>query len=182
MDLSLPGYLVTVWVFGKMPAHGDFVGRGLDSMTRATLDAWLSGEMAAARAAAGEDFDTHYDQSPPWRFAELLDGGGWRVGAMCPSVDSVGRRFPLLVAREVETADCVADVAFACELCLYDAFDGGWDADALAKSIAAINPDGKDGSVEPGWWTEGSEIAVPNRISGARPQGLVGAMIRGDWT
>ena len=32
------------WLFGKIPAHGDFISRGLDHATHELLDDWLSVE------------------------------------------------------------------------------------------------------------------------------------------
>ena len=43
-------------LFGKLPAHGDFVARGIDAAGRAELDDWLSASLADARAALGEAF------------------------------------------------------------------------------------------------------------------------------
>jgi len=80
-------------IFGKLPAHGDFVARGIGAAEREALDAWLSGEMLAARAALGGDFEERYDRAPPWRFA-----GPDGAGVLVASVDGVGRRFPLYLA------------------------------------------------------------------------------------
>ncbi|HYD46690.1 MAG TPA: type VI secretion system-associated protein TagF, partial [Phenylobacterium sp.] len=71
MVLPLPGDAVTgrrIWLFGKLPSHGDFVARGLDTGTRAAWDAWLSEGVGGARAALGEAFDAAYEIAPPWRF------------------------------------------------------------------------------------------------------------------
>ena len=37
------------WLFGKIPAHGDFISRGLDHATHVLLDDWLSAVMASGR-------------------------------------------------------------------------------------------------------------------------------------
>ena len=62
------------FLFGKMPSHGDFVARGLAAEERDSLDAWLSAELADARAALGERFEERFDSAPPWRFAWPADG------------------------------------------------------------------------------------------------------------
>ena len=52
---------MTAWLFGKMPAHGDFVSRGLGPTMRDRLDLWLSAEMDVARAEFGDEFEPRYD-------------------------------------------------------------------------------------------------------------------------
>jgi len=42
------------WLFGKIPAHGDFISRGIDHATHVLLDDWLSTEVAAGRAGGVE--------------------------------------------------------------------------------------------------------------------------------
>ena len=49
------------WLFGKLPALGDFVSRGLDMSARDRLDGWLSAEMQDGRTRWGDDFDLRYD-------------------------------------------------------------------------------------------------------------------------
>lgn len=154
-----------VLLFGKMPAHGDFVARGLESGERGALDAWLSASLAAARATPA--FDDLYDRAPPWRCRTVAG-----AGAIAPSQDRVGRRFPLLLA--VRGGD--EDTAAACEALLYDAIAGGWDADAL---VAAAPEGSADTPVEPDrWWTLGGDGFPPASRPGARPDDLVTAMIR----
>ena len=159
------------FVFGKMPAHGDFIARGLAAEERDALDNWLAGEMAAARDALGEAFEERYDSAPPWRFA-----CGETAGAMASSVDSVGRRFPLLVGRTEAAADTAAGIAEACEQAIYDAFENAWTADDLAAAVSGLKP----GTAEPaaeGWWTLGGEDFEPASVPGDRPDGLMIAIL-----
>ena len=162
---------MSAFVFGKMPAHGDFIARGLAADERDALDRWLAGEMAAAREALGEAFEERYDSAPPWRFA-------WHesAGAMASSVDSVGRRFPLLVGRTEVAADTAGGIAEACEQAIYDAFENQWTADDLAAAVAALEPGTADPVTE-GWWTLGGEDFEPASIPGDRPSGLMSAML-----
>jgi type VI secretion system protein ImpM len=151
-------------VFGKLPAHGDFVARGLAAGERERLDAWLSASLADARDRLGEDFAERFDTAPPWRCV------GARAGAIAPSQDGAGRRFPLLLMAGSGQAG-----AQACEALLYDAIGGGWDADRLlaeAERTAADEP--ADGA---GWETDGGEGFAPATLAGEHPAGLVAAML-----
>lgn len=74
--------------FGKLPATGDFVWRGLPDAFRRNWDAWLTRHIAPL-LRDGATF-------PPGglRF-RLPSGGRLAAGVILPSRDSAGRRFPL---------------------------------------------------------------------------------------
>lgn len=118
-------------VFGKLPAHGDFVARGVSGQVRAALDDWLSASFAQAQAVYGDTFTDRFDQAQPWRCS-----GDGVVGAIAASQDGAGRRFPLLVLARGEQS--LADMA---EDHLYAAITEGWDADRLAQ-VAGTAPVG----------------------------------------
>jgi len=165
-------------LFGKLPAHGDFVARGLGAAERDALDAWLAGSLADARAGSGDDFAEMYDRAPPWRFA-WDDGGTWTAGAMAPSIDGIGRRYPVMVAVRGLAADTVGGAAAAAESLIYDALAGGRTADALAGAMAAApRSPGAEWTREAGWWTVDEQGSVAMRVDGAMPAGLIGTMLR----
>ncbi len=164
------------WIWGKLPAHGDFVARGLSSQRRDELDTWLSASLAEARAVLGDAFEASYGEAPPWRFA-WTDTGGWTAGAMAPSMDSVERRYPLLVARDGLMPEQAGLVAEAAEDLLYDALGEGWDADRLHQAVAALPPAAGDAPARQGWWTLGAERFSERRLAGARPEGLMVAAL-----
>lgn len=86
--------------YGKLPALGDFASRRLPEAFVARWDAWLQDGLAASREALGGDWLERYLNAPIWRFTlgpEALDGNGW-TGLVMPSVDRVGRYFPLTIA------------------------------------------------------------------------------------
>jgi type VI secretion system ImpM family protein len=89
----------TGW-FGKIPALGDFVTRGLPASFVTPWDAWLSDELARARQVRGEGWDATYASAPVLCFsltAGALDEEAWH-GILAPSFDRVGRQFPLTLA------------------------------------------------------------------------------------
>ncbi|MDX1655858.1 MAG: type VI secretion system-associated protein TagF [Candidatus Competibacteraceae bacterium] len=85
---------------GKLPARGDFLTRHLPRDFVTPWDLWLQQSLAASRRMLGQDWLARYLVSPLWRFA-LLPGvcGPQAVcGVLMPSVDRVGRYFPLTLA------------------------------------------------------------------------------------
>lgn len=99
-------------VFGKLPAHGDFVERNLPKSFLGHWDEWLQRSIASSRDIAGEDWLDYYLTSPVWYFGlghGTVEADPW-VGAIVPSVDSVGRYFPFTIAIRLGPQDDV----FAC--------------------------------------------------------------------
>jgi type VI secretion system protein ImpM len=89
-------------LFGKLPSHGDFLRRRVSDAFVDAWDAWLRECLASSRAALGERWLDVYLTSPAWRFALAAGtcGPAAVIGLMVPSVDRVGRYFPLtLVAN-----------------------------------------------------------------------------------
>lgn len=162
------------WLFGKLPSQGDFVSRGLDHAMRERIDRWLAAEMAAARAAFA-DFEERYARAPAWTFVDRDDEARWGGGALCASVDRVGRHFPLVMAAPAQDAAAAVGMAGACLDALHAAFAGHWDADALhcAPLVPATLP----------WHPLSSEWALvgvdgPAYVaSGSFPEGILTAML-----
>lgn len=173
--------MTIVVLFGKMPSHGDFVTRGFDGQERDSLDQWLSAEMADARTTFADEFEERFDAAPPWRFTWRDDR--WTAGALVNSVDSAGRRFPLLVARRGVEAAEIGATAEACENAIYDAFTSGWSADDLTDALLSSSPAASDANgeshEEEGWWTLGGEAFPPASRPGRQPAGLIRTMLEG---
>ncbi|WP_058556676.1 type VI secretion system-associated protein TagF [Thiohalocapsa sp. ML1] len=117
--------------FGKLPTLGDFVARRLPAQFVQPWDHWLTQGLAESRARLGDDWLDTYLVSPLWRFV-LAPGIAGRMawaGVMMPSVDRVGRYFPLTLARSAPAhADCFA---------LLGATDWFGQLEALALSTLA---------------------------------------------
>lgn len=175
MVVPLPDRAVTgAGVFGKLPAHGDFITRGFAPETRDALDSWLSASIAGAREALGGGYEDAFDTAPPWRFV-LPQGEGWIAGALAPSVDGVGRRYPILAQVPVDALESGGNGAAHCEAAIYDAFEQGQDADALHAAISQPVAEWDDEwPGRTGWWTMGSEA---HALTQERPAGLIRAML-----
>ena len=92
-----------VGFFGKLPSHGDFLERRVAGAFREVWDAWLQSSLTASREALGARWLDCYLTSPLWRFF-LSDGvadAASYLGLLLPSVDRVGRYFPLTVVAEL---------------------------------------------------------------------------------
>ena len=168
---------VGAWLFGKIPAHGDFISRGLDHATHELLDDWLSVEVARARANFA-DFDQRYVQAPPWYFVDVDSAGAWSGGALCLSVDKVGRRFPILVAAAASGADTAREVALAALELVFTTFSEGWDADQLALALGSIVADRVSGPVPvQSVWAIEADDGTRIEMTGRFPDGLIERML-----
>ncbi|MGK6316972.1 type VI secretion system-associated protein TagF [Neorhizobium sp. DT-125] len=89
--------------FGKLPTHGDFVSTGLAHGFQNELDIWLQTSLQATQQHLGRDWERCFRAMPAWRF--IIERGLWGpatiAGVMVPSLDRVGRSFPLIVAAQL---------------------------------------------------------------------------------
>jgi type VI secretion system protein ImpM len=94
---------VEVGLFGKLPNRGDFLRRRASDAFVDAWDAWLRDGLTASREALGERWLDLYLTSPLWRFvlAAGTCGPSPVIGLMAPSVDRVGRPFPLVVVASL---------------------------------------------------------------------------------
>jgi type VI secretion system protein ImpM len=96
--------------YGKLASRGDFVSRGLPQSFITPWDAWLAAGLQASQQQLREDWLNAYLVSPLWRFvlAPGMCGPQPMVGVLMPSIDKVGRYFPLTVAQALETDQSLA--------------------------------------------------------------------------
>lgn len=124
--------VVAGW-YGKLPLLGDFAHRRLPQPVVDVFDAWLSQGMAASRQQLGDEWLDVYLTGPLWRFAlspGVIDPQWW-FGVMMPSVDNVGRYFPLVVARSTMLApESAAGIAGL----------DGWYGAVSAALLALLQP------------------------------------------
>ena len=89
--------------FGKLPSHGDFLQRRVPESFLNKWDAWLQECIAQSRARLGDAWLDTYLTSPVWRFflSQGVVGSSSFAGIVLPSVDRVGRYFPLTIFAEL---------------------------------------------------------------------------------
>ncbi|UWQ81356.1 type VI secretion system-associated protein TagF (plasmid) [Leisingera sp. S132] len=133
--------------FGKMPSAGDFFRLNTPGGFVRVWDAWLQQVMLDGKGAYGAGFDAHYMSAPIWRFSlpAGLAGAAPVWGVMMPSVDRVGRRFPLtLVAARPAASQAGLDHRGAeplfegLEDLALDALEDTMTRDRLAERLASM--------------------------------------------
>ena len=121
-------------IHGKLPSHGDFITRRLPREFVDVWDGWLQHAIAASKADLGEAWLETYLTSPIWSFAlgaGICGAGAW-AGVLMPSVDRVGRYFPLTLA--VAAAASISP----CEIMVRD---GGWFERARNLALSSLEQD-----------------------------------------
>ena len=133
--------------FGKLPARGDFVGRRLDQAFRTGFDEWLQKSIATSKRQLGGAWMPAYLNTPIWRFVlgPNLCGEVPSLGVMMPSVDRVGRYFPLVLAAQLPgclspgTVFHSARAWFeAAEQLILTTLDDSFDFEAFDADVLAI--------------------------------------------
>jgi type VI secretion system protein ImpM len=131
-------------LYGKLPALGDFVGRGLAGADREAIDAWLAEGLMRLQQRS-ERWLEAYLVSPVWQF--VIPAGRLCEqavgGALMPSVDRVGRYFPLFVAfampMPLQRGALVRDLGQLART-LPSALHEGLDPDRLLARIDGLLP------------------------------------------
>lgn len=135
-------------LFGKLPAHGDFIYRNLSSQFIQVWDEWLQHFISASREQIGDVWLNIYLTSPLWRFVfsqGVIDRHAW-AGVLIPSVDRVGRYFPVSVVKKIP--DQINPLEFLSrenewytnvEDALLEALQGEIDADELMLKINTLS-------------------------------------------
>lgn len=119
---------------GKLPIRPDFVTRGLPLAFVERWHDWIGDAMAAARDALGEAWLDAYLYAPIWRFVlpPGLAGESAMAGTLMPSVDAVGRYFPLTLVLPLPSIAAAASMLVSGE---------SWFADAETLSLSALEED-----------------------------------------
>ena len=144
--------------YGKLPSLGDFASRRLEADFIEPWDLWLGEGLQAQRAAFGDAWLDAYRDTPPWRF--LLSPGVLRgvrpelafAGVLVPSVDRVGRHFPLTIVASMARPPALAaefDAVLAwlhrLEDTALDALQGDWAIEDLEDALADFGLPGDEG-------------------------------------
>jgi type VI secretion system protein ImpM len=135
-------------LFGKLPAKRDFVAANAPRRFLEVWEPWLQAGVATSRLTLGAAWSEAYNRAPIWRFWLGADFcGEATIGAFMPSVDGVGRSFPLavfagesgasLLPPELDSNDAWCEAA---ETILLDALDPGASFEAIAARVAAMAP------------------------------------------
>lgn len=83
-------------LYGKLPTKRDFIAIGTPRAFLSVWEPWMQSGLSASRHSLGDQWQQAFLTAPIWRFwlgAELC--GTTVLGAFMPSLDGVGRYFPL---------------------------------------------------------------------------------------
>jgi type VI secretion system protein ImpM len=137
---DLPGW------YGKLPGMGDFAHRRLPNRFVSAWDKWLQHGFEHLRGLHA-DWQKSYIEGHVWFFMlgpSVIGSKPW-VGLLVPSVDAVGRYFPLTIAVELsEASDAVApDLELAQRMNSYaqatlDAIDLDMGAENFDKHLLEV--------------------------------------------
>jgi type VI secretion system protein ImpM len=135
LSLAVPGW------WGKLPHLGDFASRRLPDSFIAGWDEWLRLGLASAREALGPRWLEGYLVAPIVRFwlaPGLLGDASW-TGLVMPSMDRVGRHFPLTLAwpgLPLAPARAASQRLQALDAALRRVLDVNFTVDDLERALA----------------------------------------------
>jgi type VI secretion system protein ImpM len=133
-------------LFGKLPAKRDFIGANASRRFLEVWEPWLQSGVAMSKQMLNAAWIETYNRAPIWRYwlgADLC--GEAMIGAFMPSVDGVGRSFPLAIfvgegdaslpPPELEQNDAWFEAA---EAVLLDALEPGTTLEVIAEKVMGL--------------------------------------------
>jgi type VI secretion system protein ImpM len=138
--------IMSAGLFGKLPAKRDFIGMNASRRFLEAWEPWLQAGVAMSKQMLGDAWIETYNRAPIWRYWLGADFcGEAMIGAFMPSVDGVGRAFPLaifvgegdasLAPPELEPNDTWFAAA---EGVLLDALEPGATLERIAAKVGAL--------------------------------------------
>jgi type VI secretion system protein ImpM len=135
-------------LYGKLPCKRDFVALNASRRFLEAWEPWLQGSVATSRQMLGDAWRDAFNSAPIWRFwlgADLC--GEPLLGAFMPSIDGVGRSFPLTLFTsgdsggppppELDPSDAWCAAA---EAILLSALETEADYDAIVTAVTSLPP------------------------------------------
>jgi type VI secretion system protein ImpM len=166
---ELPGW------YGKLPSLGDFASRRLPPLFVEQWDRWLSAGLAHWRQS-DDNWLEAFLAAPTWRFAvgagiPFKQSPGY-AGVLMPSVDRVGRYFPLTVVRPRAPTETCIPVAWlrALEGLAVTALNDDWTAERFDAELDALEAADAAGPPWPEpsrtlWWNEAADGQVSTPVT-----------------
>ena len=169
--------MIAAGYFGKVLTRGDFVARRLSPGFVLGWDGWLQAGLQHSRQQLGARWLDMYLSSPIWHFAIAagLCGDEPVAGVMIPSVDRVGRYFPLTLAGVMEGDGQLLPELFERGAGWFDALErlalgslaDGFSLEDMDASLVSLAPDRAPQCAEAlqgraVFWTQGSPCVAPS--------------------
>ena len=137
----------TFGAFGKIPSVGDFFRIHAPPGFASIWDEWLQRCLVSGAHAYGSHWDELYMSVPIWRFSLSagVAGPAAIMGVLMPSVDRVGRRFPLTLMGALAEGAPVIQAHFAdhetydkLETIALSVLDDDISKDALEDKLSSV--------------------------------------------
>ena len=133
-------------LFGKLPVKRDFIAVNAPRRFLETWETWMQAGLATSRLTLGGRWGEVYNHAPLWRFWLGADLCGEPVlGAWTPSVDGVGRAFPLTLFTTADEGalpppeiDAQETWFQSAEAKLLEALDPQTEFEAFTRSLAGL--------------------------------------------
>jgi type VI secretion system protein ImpM len=154
--------------YGKLPLRGDFVRRDLDDAFVSSWDNWIESGLQRFRLLDEDGWLARYLEAPIWHFilGEGAHGPAAVAGVMIPSVDLVGRYFPLTLAASLPPGSNLASFLLGNDewfSVLEETALAGLEADVefddFVERVAAIAPPAVESGPNAGRWVASGRVA-----------------------
>lgn len=141
--------MVGFGAYGKIPSLGDFFRLNVSRDFVRPWDRWLQKGLSNVRTLLGDEWEQCYMSAPIWRFTLSggLAGSKAAMGVLMPSVDRVGRTFPLTLVSSTEFAGNILEAHLSTtaifeelEYIALDSLEDGMFTDNLGARLSEITP------------------------------------------
>lgn len=162
-------------LYGKLPSKRDFVAVRAPRAFLDPWEPWLQSAVSSSRDELGKDWQSAFLTAPIWRFwlgADIC--GRSLIGAFMPSLDGVGRYFPLTVFASADDGACIAPPEIdmhegwfeAAETFLISVLDQKTTYEDISAGIDDLAPP--------------AQVVLPPMFQAVSPSDLSGSMPGGD--
>lgn len=149
--------------YGKLPSLGDFASRRLEPLFIEPWDCWLAAGLASWREVDAAWLE-RYLGAPPLRFAlgagVPFEHSPGYTGVLMPSVDRVGRYFPLTVVRPrgLHQDQVPAAGLQALEEVAVSALQGDWSVERFETELGELAELDDTAATGPAWPADGQTL------------------------
>lgn len=127
--------------FGKIRNCGDFISRHVPHAIEQSFTQWLEAGLAETKERFQQQWLDYFLTSPVWNFA--IDGSDSEqmiVGTMMPSMDKVGRYYPLIVLQTInQDSGLNVSLLEEVETLMLSTLDKGVEQEQFIEALDKLN-------------------------------------------
>jgi type VI secretion system ImpM family protein len=141
----------SVGLFGKVPWHDEFLRLRMEGPAFDAFDEWLTSAVEWASTRAGEGWSEAYDRGGVHAFVFRApgDASSLLAGAVAPSRDGAGRRYPLVVGCPIRYASELSAAPEAIPIMLDELWEATGDLLVQARTHDRIDLEERVRRLEP---------------------------------